>query len=49
VFDGIAGPDAGWWWPGEGAVLLTGALYASAGAVALTHLRGKESPVPALR
>ena len=35
IVDTIAGPDAGWWWPGEGAILLTGLLFATAGAVAL--------------
>ena len=35
VVDAIAGPDAGWWWPGEGAILLTGLLFATAGATAL--------------
>ena len=45
LVDGIAGPDAGWWWPGEGAVLITGLLYASAGATALS--RRVRSSVPA--
>lgn len=39
VVDAIAGPDAGWWWPGEGAILLTGLLFASAGAAALASAR----------
>ena len=30
VVDAIAGPDAGWWWPGEGGILLTGLLFATA-------------------
>ena len=45
IVDGIAGQDAGWWWPGEGAVLITGVLFAAAGAAALS--RGVRSSVPA--
>ena len=33
--DAIAGSDAAWWWPGEGAILLTGLLFATAGATVL--------------
>ena len=33
--DAIAGPDAGWWWPGEGAILITGLIFAAAGTTAL--------------
>lgn len=43
VVDAIAGPDAGWWWPGEGAILLTGLLFAIAGLAALR----RRQPVPA--
>jgi hypothetical protein len=39
VVDAVAGRDAGWWWPGEGAILLTGLLFASAGAVAFVRRR----------
>jgi hypothetical protein len=39
LVDAIAGPDAGWWWPGEGGILLTGLLYAAAGGVALLSAR----------
>ena len=35
VTDAIAGPDAGWWWPGEGAILITALLFAAAGSTAL--------------
>ena len=35
VCDAIAGPDAGWWWPGEGAILITALLFAAAGTTAL--------------
>jgi len=45
LVDAVAGPDAGWWWTGEGAVLLTGLLYATAGAVAL---RRKHAPLVTL-
>jgi hypothetical protein len=45
LVDSIAGPEAGWWWPGEGAILITGLLFASAGAVAL--LRRQTVPAPA--
>ena len=33
VIDAIAGPDAGWWWPGEGAIAATGLLFAATGAL----------------
>ena len=46
VVDAVAGEDAGWWWPGEGAILLTGLLFASAGAVALVRRRTAAIPVP---
>ena len=46
VVDAVAGPDAGWWWPGEGAILLTGLLFAAAGAVALVRRRTAAVPVP---
>ena len=42
--DAIAGPDAGWWWPGEGAILLTGLLYGAAGALALRSGGPKNPP-----
>ena len=45
VVDAVAGPHAGWWWPGEGAILLTGLLFASAGAVALVRRRTSAVPV----
>jgi ACR3 family arsenite efflux pump ArsB len=45
VVDAVAGPDAGWWWPGEGAILITGLLFASAGAVALVRRRTSAVPV----
>jgi hypothetical protein len=35
LVDAVAGPDAGWWWTGEGSILLTGLLFAAAGAVGL--------------
>lgn len=37
--DAIAGPDSGWWWPGEGAILITGLLFAAAGTTALLARR----------
>jgi len=46
IVDAVAGPDAGWWWPGEGAILLTGLLFASAGGVALVRRRTAAVPVP---
>ena len=46
IVDAVAGPDAGWWWPGEGAILLTGLLFAAAGAVALVRRRTAAVPVP---
>ena len=46
LVDAVAGPDAGWWWPGEGAILLTGLLFAAAGAVALVRRRTAAVPVP---
>jgi hypothetical protein len=39
IVDTIAAPDAGWWWPGEGAILLTGLLFATAGLAALASGR----------
>lgn len=51
LVDAIAGSDAGWWWPGEGAILLTGLLYATAGATVLATRRralrsgGPEGPL----
>jgi hypothetical protein len=45
VVDAVAGPYAGWWWPGEGAILLTGLLFASAGAVALVRRPGVPAAV----
>ena len=44
VVDTIAGPDAGWWWPGEGAILLTGLLFATAGATVLVSPRRALAP-----
>jgi hypothetical protein len=45
IVDALAGADAGWWWPGEGAVLLTGMLFAAAGTTAL--LTGRRQLAPA--
>ncbi len=45
VIDAIAGPDAGWWWPGEGAIAVTGLLFAATGGAAL--VRRSAVPVPA--
>jgi hypothetical protein len=49
VVDTVAGPEAAWWWPGEGAILLTGLIFAAAGAVALARRRTSPVPVPSRR
>lgn len=35
ICDAIAGPDAGWWWPGDGAILITALIFAAAGTTVL--------------
>ncbi|HLM05041.1 MAG TPA: hypothetical protein VK402_07655 [Blastococcus sp.] len=39
LVDALAGPDAGWWWPSEGAIVVTALLFAAAGATALVSAR----------
>jgi hypothetical protein len=39
IIDTLAGADAGWWWPGEGAIAVTALLFAAAGTTALLARR----------
>ena len=45
IVDALAGANAGWWWTGEAAILLTGLLFATAGVAVLAASRRQVTPV----
>jgi hypothetical protein len=46
LVDALAGPDAHWWWTGEGGIVLTGLVFAGAGALVLTRSRRAARRLP---
>ncbi len=43
IVDALAGPDAHWWWTGEGGIVLTALVFLLAGAMALRAERRRRN------
>ena len=47
IVDTLAGPDAGWSWPSEGAIVVTAVIFGTAGAAVIAAGRRTCRSVPA--